>query len=129
MLFIFFFFFQAEDGIRDLTVTGVQTCALPIFRELRWARLSAGKSDAERVGAMKPSSDGPSRMPAVISPTTRGWRIRAKRDPTPRVRRRTTTIWARRKDRWVTAAHATAGGPMRQVGPRSKHPRWYGTEP
>src|SRR2546430_3718445 len=28
--FPFFFFFQAEDGIRDLTVTGVQTCALPI---------------------------------------------------------------------------------------------------
>src|SRR2546430_2862729 len=28
----FFFFFQAEDGIRDLTVTGVQTCALPIFK-------------------------------------------------------------------------------------------------
>src|SRR2546427_6958865 len=27
---IVFFFFQAEDGIRDLTVTGVQTCALPI---------------------------------------------------------------------------------------------------
>src|SRR5688572_3777056 len=26
------FFFQAEDGIRDLTVTGVQTCALPICR-------------------------------------------------------------------------------------------------
>src|SRR6266542_6387377 len=26
-----FFFFQAEDGIRDATVTGVQTCALPIF--------------------------------------------------------------------------------------------------
>src|SRR5206468_4368445 len=30
-LFFFFFFFQAEDGIRDLIVTGVQTCALPIF--------------------------------------------------------------------------------------------------
>src|SRR2546430_13352985 len=28
-----FFFFQAEDGIRDLTVTGVQTCALPISIE------------------------------------------------------------------------------------------------
>src|SRR5271169_6394639 len=27
---VFFFFFQAEDGIRDATVTGVQTCALPI---------------------------------------------------------------------------------------------------
>src|SRR5437867_13272961 len=30
VFFIFFFFFQAEDGIRDRTVTGVQTCALPI---------------------------------------------------------------------------------------------------
>src|SRR5437867_5828037 len=29
-IFSFFFFFQAEDGIRDRTVTGVQTCALPI---------------------------------------------------------------------------------------------------
>src|SRR3712207_8482174 len=27
------FFFQAEDGIRDIGVTGVQTCALPIFRQ------------------------------------------------------------------------------------------------
>src|SRR5437016_3487389 len=30
-LFVLFFFFQAEDGIRDWSVTGVQTCALPIF--------------------------------------------------------------------------------------------------
>src|SRR5699024_12134283 len=29
--FFFFFFFQAEDGIRDRNVTGVQTCALPIW--------------------------------------------------------------------------------------------------
>src|SRR3712207_7423426 len=28
---MFFFFFQAEDGIRDIGVTGVQTCALPIY--------------------------------------------------------------------------------------------------
>src|SRR5256886_12673440 len=37
-VFLVFFFFQAEDGIRDLTVTGVQTCALPIFpgRANRW---------------------------------------------------------------------------------------------
>src|SRR5256886_11726464 len=34
MLSIIFFFFQAEDGIRDLTVTGVQTCALPICSDL-----------------------------------------------------------------------------------------------
>src|SRR5256885_9988171 len=31
--FIAFFFFQAEDGIRDYKVTGVQTCALPICAE------------------------------------------------------------------------------------------------
>src|SRR5207245_8234108 len=39
----FFFFFQAEDGIRDATVTGVQTCALPISS---WARplRAAGRS-------------------------------------------------------------------------------------
>src|SRR2546426_3639337 len=30
-LMVFFFFFQAEDGIRDYKVTGVQTCALPIL--------------------------------------------------------------------------------------------------
>src|SRR5256884_3676002 len=30
---LFFFFFQAEDGIRDVAVTGVQTCALPIYVE------------------------------------------------------------------------------------------------
>src|SRR2546430_3831556 len=33
-----FFFFQAEDGIRDLTVTGVQTCALPICKASMRAR-------------------------------------------------------------------------------------------
>src|SRR3979490_1786075 len=31
---VFFFFFQAEDGIRDKLVTGVQTCALPISDQL-----------------------------------------------------------------------------------------------
>src|SRR5256886_13622621 len=38
-----FFFFQAEDGIRDLTVTGVQTCALPIYAA------QAGKFMLERM--------------------------------------------------------------------------------
>src|SRR2546430_12487828 len=36
-----FFFFQAEDGIRDLTVTGVQTCALPISRRAQVQGLRA----------------------------------------------------------------------------------------
>src|SRR2546429_2901412 len=37
-----FFFFQAEDGIRDVAVTGVQTCALPISLELAQRVLAQG---------------------------------------------------------------------------------------
>src|SRR5688572_33189159 len=47
MIVFFFFFFQAEDGIRDLTVTGVQTCALPIYRrdgELAGVKFAVGRS-------------------------------------------------------------------------------------
>src|SRR5207248_3732680 len=40
----FTFFFQAEDGIRDRTVTGVQTCALPIFIGIRPVPLQRGAS-------------------------------------------------------------------------------------
>src|SRR5437867_7046434 len=39
------FFFQAEDGIRDRTVTGVQTCALPISAQHRRQRLERGAHD------------------------------------------------------------------------------------
>src|SRR5437773_5702549 len=47
----FFFFFQAEDGIRDRDVTGVQTCALPIFARLRLAA-AEGRSEAETRDAL-----------------------------------------------------------------------------
>src|SRR2546430_6393337 len=40
----YIFFFQAEDGIRDLTVTGVQTCALPICADLVAAVLAVEKA-------------------------------------------------------------------------------------
>src|SRR2546430_13288763 len=47
---VFFFFFQAEDGIRDLTVTGVQTCALPIFSISSWRTTRTGPApSAERM--------------------------------------------------------------------------------
>src|SRR5256886_5957633 len=54
-----FFFFQAEDGIRDLTVTGVQTCALPIcalaiialFAVLVWRGLRVGLRAPDPFGA------------------------------------------------------------------------------
>src|SRR5256886_3277257 len=52
-----FFFFQAEDGIRDLTVTGVQTCALPIW--LRARRLRRVHHPRRRaVGALLPDARG-----------------------------------------------------------------------
>src|SRR3712207_8424383 len=41
---VVFFFFQAEDGIRDIDVTGVQTCALPICPR--------GRQDARVVGVV-----------------------------------------------------------------------------
>src|SRR2546430_2968375 len=49
-----FFLFQAEDGIRDLTVTGVQTCALPIFEGLAGlgGRLALGVL-ADRLGVKR----------------------------------------------------------------------------
>src|SRR5215210_6443253 len=45
--YVFFFFFQAEDGIRDTSVTGVQTCALPIF-EAGWSLSLLGRLDQAR---------------------------------------------------------------------------------
>src|SRR5689334_25112862 len=52
VLFIFFFF-QAEDGIRDGTVTGVQTCALPIFAGRASAASTASQSHLNRPGTSK----------------------------------------------------------------------------
>src|SRR5215510_5527022 len=51
MVICFFFFFQAEDGIRDGHVTGVQTCALPIWT-CRW-RMSAFGGEAYMARAMR----------------------------------------------------------------------------
>src|SRR5699024_11801800 len=47
----FFFFFQAEDGIRDRNVTGVQTCALPIYwqiESLHWLLDVVFREDANK---------------------------------------------------------------------------------
>src|SRR2546429_2420885 len=56
---IIFFFFQAEDGIRDVAVTGVQTCALPIYahhgsRLAPWA-MTACALDSEGVSPRRQS--------------------------------------------------------------------------
>src|SRR2546430_628498 len=60
-----FFFFQAEDGIRDLTVTGVQTCALPIFAWNRNKVLSLGP-DTILLGADQYVGGGAHQNPTVL---------------------------------------------------------------
>src|SRR2546427_10284265 len=55
----FFFFFQAEDGIRDLTVTGVQTCALPIW-------------GAGHLASVRPEQQEAAHRPADHRPAVRG---------------------------------------------------------
>src|SRR5256885_11096232 len=50
-----FFFFQAEDGIRDYKVTGVQTCALPILKDTslaNWGRKEIILAEKEMPGLM-----------------------------------------------------------------------------
>src|SRR5256886_3691203 len=64
----FFFFFQAEDGIRDLTVTGVQTCALPIWP----LRIGIGKRSRQRLNGLAvrvPSGPAEARSAAHQGPS------------------------------------------------------------
>src|SRR6478752_6971302 len=74
---LFFFFFQAEDGIRDVAVTGVQTCALPISRVEPAVGLgSRGERDrasprGRRSGRRDPTPAPPrSRLTTHASPRT-----------------------------------------------------------
>ena len=54
VFFFFFFFFQAEDGIRDTSVTGVQTCALPICDRFGIADVENDRS----INSLQINSDG-----------------------------------------------------------------------
>src|SRR5689334_24938948 len=64
---VVFFFFQAEDGIRDGTVTGVQTCALPIYAEIDPIYSNGGESQQlHQVPRMEPLGTEPS---AVVNTT------------------------------------------------------------
>src|SRR5687768_18059692 len=57
-LFLFVvFFFQAEDGIRDVAVTGVQTCALPIFTNSVMAATSSDAQSQKQVAATEMLQD------------------------------------------------------------------------
>src|SRR5437868_15535054 len=81
MLLFLFFFFQAEDGIRDRNVTGVQTCALPILgpacstcrrsstRSRRCA--TARRTSRTSTGSTTPSSTSAKRSSRTSGPTRR----------------------------------------------------------
>src|SRR5438034_4813225 len=92
-LLLFAFFFQAEDGIRDHCVTGVQTCALPIFASVAtgkdaprcptassagarpqvWRRRFTRRIGASRgEGGLLPSRSPPPRRPRKSSRRRRG---------------------------------------------------------
>src|SRR2546421_9247373 len=67
---LYFFFFQAEDGIRDLIVTGVQTCALPILSftlDENWGKLPAG-SLPQFSSSVKDILPSPNLMPVSLAP-------------------------------------------------------------
>src|SRR5437773_6854227 len=70
IFFCFFFFFQAEDGIRDRDVTGVQTCALPICRLVDVDVLSQGTQAAAylllRVGLAQHMSSMSEPVPLLL---------------------------------------------------------------
>src|SRR5207302_6660135 len=76
-LLYFVFFFQAEDGIRDFHVTGVQTCALPILQNGHaTASVSAPVSAASRARSTL--------ICARTGPTTRPRTRRSRREPRQR---------------------------------------------
>src|SRR6266536_1304189 len=82
-----FFFFQAEDGIRDPLVTGVQTCALPITgrparRRGRGRTSAAGRCPARRRAA-PPRATAPRSRPARRPPPHRAGARRGDRSPGP----------------------------------------------
>src|SRR5690606_19331365 len=105
---VFFFFFQAEDGIRDFHVTGVQTCALPILERI-WInrRPDEGSTPFLRVivssAAAAPSviliSSGtePSRARFTEMSSTNGERSDSgpEKDPSPAQSTRTSLIKCR----------------------------------
>src|SRR5688500_19688054 len=89
------FFFQAEDGIRDYKVTGVQTCALPICASTRGPVFSCQKTVASSTPARsnRPTSRT-GRLGAWVTSAARseerrvGKECRGRRSPDPRRKKR-----------------------------------------
>src|SRR5256885_4889705 len=76
--FLKIFFFQAEDGIRDYKVTGVQTCALPISSPLTALRAAAGRqtpSPSSRAAYRQSPRSLPARCPCAARPRSEERRV------------------------------------------------------
>src|SRR2546425_3020252 len=81
---IFFFFFQAEDGIRDKLVTGVQTCALPISkpgRRVECAFFGRGSGEGQEPGREEPAGLEAGREPARSEERRVGKECRSRWSP------------------------------------------------
>src|SRR5256885_3280737 len=130
MLYIVFFFFQAEDGIRDYKVTGVQTCALPIWvpRGRPRLRLVVSRRPGRRAflqdrpgprGARGPlgGHDAQRRRLDQRRAAPAGWRAAAL--PGPPARRPSHDPGPHRQ----SGAHPAGRGPARAPGDRPRRPR------
>src|SRR5947207_12209725 len=102
--FCFFFFFQAEDGIRDHCVTGVQTCALPIWGPPqfdgtvvpRWTPPVYADRRRAWTGAFPDRPDVPLRVEAG---TYQGRLVHFQRSEERRVGKECRSRWARYNDK------------------------------
>src|SRR5438445_3887806 len=81
--FTFFFFFQAEDGIRDIGVTGVQTCALPISGWDSSAYRSSAATAARAAAAASAPCPSPSTAATSVPRPTRLTRWRSPDSVSP----------------------------------------------
>src|SRR2546426_7178022 len=85
-----FFFFQAEDGIRDYKVTGVQTCALPIYDV---------RDDVEYLdGTGERSREEGERRQAPVAPS--GERMQARVDDEQHIRSEERRVGKECRSRW-----------------------------
>src|SRR5256884_241776 len=99
----FFFFFQAEDGIRDVAVTGFQTCALPISRWPKRGPYACGTRAAGPYGP--PSTPARAAHPSVpVPPPARRYASAMSEDPRPARGAK----WTKRPRRWNATSVASS---------------------
>src|SRR5437763_12715272 len=85
LLCFFFFFFQAEDGIRDTSVTGVQTCALPIYPLVHG--FVARRDPSPRSARNNPGTNGSDRRRFSADALSSAPRCRTSKAPVPEIGR------------------------------------------